>query len=205
MKDAITILFSLFFFVSSKSQEQRGGGTLQINKSIKDSFDFAKTLVDTTEGKPLTVDGYTAIVIPERMGEKELEFNAEKMGFEMPCQCAYKNDTLVVLSALAWEGGFAYVSKSTKKEAVNYLMIFGKNRKWKLGGREYKDEIEIPSYSDKLIISKPFPLKLDELLYGYFEIDTEGFFEVSGDESNEQPQRHILKLYFSCRVFPEIL
>lgn len=205
MKDAITILFSLFFFVNSKSQEQRGGGTLQINKSIKDSFDFAKTLVDTTEGKPLTVDGYTAIVIPERMGEKELEFNAEKMGFEMPCQCAYKNDTLVVLSALAWEGGFAYVSKSTKKEAVNYLMIFGKNRKWKLGGREYKDEIEIPSYSDKLIISKPFPLKLDELLYGYFEIDTEGFFEVSGDESNEQPQRHILKLYFSCRVFPEIL
>lgn len=205
MKDAITILFSLFFFVSSKSQKQRGGGTLQINKSIKDSFDFAKTLVDTTEGKPLTVDGYTAIVIPERMGEKELEFNAEKMGFEMPCQCAYKNDTLVVLSALAWEGGFAYVSKSTKKEAVNYLMIFGKNRKWKLGGREYKDEIEIPSYSDKLIISKPFPLKLDELLYGYFEIDTEGFFEVSGDESNEQPQRHILKLYFSCRVFPEIL
>ena len=205
MRIAFTISFLCLFLNGCKSQKKESTETLEINKSIKDSFAFAKKLVGTTDGKPLIIDGYTAIVIPERMGNRELEFNAEKKGFEMPCQCAYKNDTLVVLSALAWEGGFAYVSKATKKEAVNSLMMFGKNRKWTLGDREYKDEIEIPSCSDKLVISKPFPLKLDQLLYGCFEINTEDFFEVSGDKSEKQPQRHVLKIFFSCKVFPEIL
>lgn len=201
MKRIINIAGGLFFFLFCNSQEK---STIQINKSIKDSFYFAKKLVDKDD-LPI-IDGHSAILVPERMGEEEewLDTGA-KHGFQMPCQCAYKNDTLLVYSGLAWEGGFGYTSKATKNESANFLFFFGKNRKWKFEGSEYNEEIWLPSNSDKLIISRAFPLKLDQLLYGYFEIDSGDFFEISGEEEDTIPQRHILKIFFSCKVFPEIL
>jgi hypothetical protein len=208
MSNGATILFCLFAAVGCRGQKQKTENSLTINRFAKDSFYFATKLVDTTDGNDaLLIDGMTAIIVPERMGSKEEEFTVggEKSGFEMPCQCAFKNDTLMVVSALAWEGGFAYMARAFQKQSVNSLMLFGKKRKWKMEGREYKEEIEVPSLTNRLVLSKPLPLKENDLLYGWFEIKTPLFFETTDPEEEKESQQHILKIYFSCKVFSEIL
>lgn len=203
MRNGINILVCLVFVIGCRGQKQKAESPFQVNRFAKDSFYFATALVDTTDGDDaLLVEGFTAIIVPERMGSEDADFKlGEKAGFEMPCQCAFRNDTLTVVSALAWEGGFAYVARAFQNQSVNSLTLFGKNRKWKMDGREYKDEIEVSSLINKLVISKPFPLKEYELLYGWFDIKTPVFLEINGTE--EESQQHILRIYFSCKVFSE--
>ena len=71
------------------------------------------------------------------------------------------------------------------------------------GCQEYKDEIEIPSLADKLVISKPLPLKEGEMIYGWFDIKTALFFETTRAEEEKKCQQHIIRIYFSCQVWPE--
>jgi hypothetical protein len=144
MKRIIIILACVCSLGACMGQNQKKD-FYEINRSAKDSFYQASKLADTAHRDPLLLMmGVTAIIIPERMGDQEEIFlNGEKFGFVMPCQCGFKNDTLKVVSALAWEGGFAYISQASKGKSENYLMLFGKNRKWKIDDREYKEEVKI--------------------------------------------------------------
>jgi len=193
----------IFFLAGCGGQQQKSQGSFEVNRLAKDSFLFARKLVDTTDrGGALLSDGMSAIIVPERMGSEEEDFrDTKKPGFEMPCQCVFKNDSLAVTSALGWEGGFAYIAKASRRQTVNSFMGFGRNRKWVWDRKEYKEEIEVPSLKNTLVISKPFPLKEGELLYGWFDIETPLFFEITG-EGRKDAQRHKMRVYFSCNVSP---
>lgn len=207
MRSGIFLLVCVIFFASCRGQKQKNQSSFEVNRFAKDSFLFATKLVDTTDADDaLLTDGMTAIIVPERMGSEEEDFsNVKKAGFEMPCQCAFKDDTLTVVSALAWEGGFAYIARASQRQSSNSLMLFGKNRKWELGGRQYKEEIEVASLTNKLVISKPFPLKEKEIIYGWFDIKTPDFFEIRGTNEEKESEQHIMRIYFSCQVWPKIL
>lgn len=198
----MTILALLVLF-SCGSKKTEDWKNVEINRSAKDSFYLATKLVDTSRDKyPQFFDGMTAIIVPQRMGMKDDLSFEKRVGFEMPCQCVFKNDSLAVTSALAWEGGFAYVAQASRQRTANSLMLFGKNRKWAMEGKEYQGEIEIPSLKNTLVISNPFPLKEGELLYGWFDIETPLFFEITGEKEEKEGERYITRVYFSCKVSP---
>ncbi len=81
----------------------------------------------------------------------------------------------------------------------------GQKQKVELDGREYKEEIEVLSLTDRLVIAKKLPLKEEEMIYGWCDIKTPVFFEMTGREEEKESEQHILRIYFSCRVWPEIL
>ena len=201
----MTIMICLIVFSGCGGKKQKNETSFEANRFAKDSFYYAATLIDTTKGKKIFLhDGVTAILVPERWGDENDDFTVgKKIGIEMPCQCAFKNDTLTVVSALAWEGGFAYISRASKNKASNSLMLFGKNRKWEMDDKEYNDEIEIPSLANKLVISKSLPLKEGEMIYGWFDIKTVLFFETTRAEEERKSQQHIMRIYFFCQVWYE--
>jgi hypothetical protein len=201
----LTIIICLIVFSGCRGQKQKNESSFETNRFAKDSFYYAATLIDTTGGRKIfLLDGVTAILVPERWGDENENFSVgKKTGIEMPCQCQFKNDTLAVVVALAWEGGFAYIAKASPKQSINSLKLFGKNKKWKMDGREYNDEIDIPSLANRLVISKPFPLKEGEMIYGWFDMKTALFFETTRAEEEKKSQQHIMRIYFSCQVWAE--
>jgi hypothetical protein len=206
MIKGVLICISVCFIVSCKAEKLKKESSLEINRFAKDSFLLATKLVDTTEGgEVILIDGMTAIIVPEKMGGEGDDFKgANKVGFEMPCQCALKEDTLSVISSLAWEGGFAYIARASKGQTSNSLLIFGKDRRWELSGQKFKEEIEVASLTNKLVISSSFPFKENEIIYGWFDIRTPVFFEIKETSKEKESDQHILRVYFSCQVRPEI-
>jgi hypothetical protein len=203
----LTIVIYLIVFSGCQDQKQKNENSFETNRFAKDSFYYAATLIDTTREKKIFLpEGFAAILVPERWGEENDDFSVgKKIGIQMPCQCAFKDDTLTVVSALALEGGFAYISRAYKNKSSNSLKLFGKNKKWEMGGQRYNDEIEIPSLADKLVISKPLPLKEGETIYGWFDIKTEQFLETTRAEEEKKSQQHIMRIYFACQAWLEKL
>jgi hypothetical protein len=205
MKLTITGILVIAIIFSACSQNQQKENGLSILPSIKDSFLNAVQFVDTADRDDVIGDNMTAILIPRAMGDIEEElFSANNTeGFVMPCQCAMVKDTLVILTGIAYEGGFAYVSEIINGQVENKLKLFGKKPRWRTDGGEWLNQIEVASKTNRLVLSTKFPPAMDDVLHGMFEIETIPFWEQDGKLSKEQ--KHKLKIYFTCKVFPSIL
>jgi hypothetical protein len=118
----------------------------------------------------------------------------------MPCQCALTKDSLVIITGMAYEAGFAYISEVIDGKVKNKLQLFGEKPKWRAGNGEWLKQIDVSSKTNNLVLSTKYPPKIDEAIYGMFEIETTAFFERDGDLSKEQ--KHKLKIYFTCTVSP---
>lgn len=194
------IISAIVLWTASCSEPKYGKG-VTVLPAIKDSFTTALQYVDSADRLSGISSEMSAILVPRAMGDIDEEFFASDPpeGIMMPCQCAFAGDSLVVLSALAYEGGFAYLSEVTKAGVKNKLRLFGKKAKWKFEKGEWLKNIEVPSAINNVVLSA-YPPAMNQTLYGLFEVETIPYFEREGNTAKEQ--KHKLKIYFNCKVYP---
>ena len=207
MKRLFTIAVGSVLILISCAQngKEPEASTITIISSAKDSFFKAVSYIDTSDGEePFKWSSMGAVFVPEMMGdEEEIQEAQGTAGFEMPCQCAFRNDSLVVMSGLAYEGGFAFIALVKEGHSETMLNLFGEGRKWKFENKEFIDHIKIPSLKNEIILSAKFPPKIDDVLFGIFEVETPVFYEL--EDNVPEKQLFKVKIYFSCQVFSEIL
>lgn len=207
MKKHFPFILALLLFSDCLSQNNRVWTVPQIVTTAKDSFEYAITFLESGDKEDLELfNRAAAIIVPERMGDEESIFpKNNKVGFILPCQCAFNKDTLTIITGIGWEGAFAYLSQSTLNSSTVYYQQSGKNRRWKLGETEYKSEVEIPSNKNTLFISHQLPLIEGQQLFGWFDVETPEYLEFEKDDDTTfTNEKHILRIYFSCKVYPDI-
>jgi hypothetical protein len=197
------IILSLFVTGSSLFA-QLSLGKLSISKHVKDTFFLAAGKVDTSGNHSRSVLGPAAVYRVYEMGDMEdFILPGEDFYMDMPCQCMFKNDTLTVVSGVAYENGFILVARGAEEKSRVSLELDVKEQRWKMNDTVYTDEIEIPSLKNNLTISHPFPLKHDQRIYGFFEMESLSL-TVLKEEGKEEKQHYRIKIYFTCQVYPEI-
>ncbi len=179
-------------------------GKMSISKNVKDTFFLAAGKVDTSGNHSRSVLGPAAVYRVYEMGDMEDFIHpGEDFYMDMPCQCMFKDDTLTVVSGVAYENGFILVARGAGERSRVNLELDVKERRWKMNETVYTDEIEIPSLKNNLTISHPFPLKYDQRIYGFFEMDSPSLTILS-ESGKEEKQHYRIKIYFTCQVYPEI-
>lgn len=198
-------LIILYLFVTGSSLfAQLPSGKLSISKSAKDTFFVAAGKVDTSGTRSRSPLGPAAVYRVYEMGDVEdLYVPGEKSYMDMPCQCMFKNDTLTVVSGIAYENAFILVTRGSGEKSRVTLELDAKERRWKMNDTVYTDEIEIPSLNNNLTISDKFPLKPEQRIYGFFEMESPSL-TVLKDGGKEEKQHYRIKIYFTCQVYPEI-
>lgn len=202
MRKFFIIIITFFTIIACNSRIEKVvvSESFHIDPAAKDSFYAAVKRIDTSEMiMPMIVGGLNAILFPKIMGDT-LDLTGER-GFEMPCECVFKNDTLTILSAIGYSGAFGYLAQVSEKAAESFYMQAGDSSKWEINGKIFEYEIKLKSIKPLVTISKKWPLKHNEIIYGFFDVSTPIFYELKGNEKTKQ--QHIVKIYFSCLVAPE--
>ena len=76
MRIGLTIMICLIVFSGCRGQKQKNENSFETNRFAKDSFYYAATLIDTTNGKKIfLLNGFTAIFVPERWGDENDDFS----------------------------------------------------------------------------------------------------------------------------------
>jgi len=197
------IILSLFVTGSSLFG-QLSLGKLSISKTAKDTFYVAAGKVDTSGNYSRSLLGPDAVYRVYEMGDVEnFYLSDEKPYMDMPCQCMFKDDTLTVVSGIAYENAFILIARGSGENSRVTLELDVKERRWKMKDTVYTDEIEIPSLKNNLTISNKFPLKYDQRIYGFFEMESPAM-TILKKGGKEEKQSYRIKIYFTCQVYPEI-
>lgn len=198
-------LIILYLFVTCSSLfAQLPLGKLSISKSAKDTFFVAAGKVDTSGSHSRSLLGPAAVYRVYEMGDVEdFYLPEEKFYMDMPCQCMFKDDTLTVVSGIAYENAFILVARGSGEKSRVSLELAAKERRWKMKDTVYTDEIEIPSLKNNLTVSHKFPLMPDQRIYGFFDMESPAL-TILKEGGKEEKQHYRIKIYFTCQVYPEI-
>jgi hypothetical protein len=181
-----------------RSQAKKFCMAYKVDPSVKDSFSLWAQKSD-----PATRDfihtGYAAIVVPDVMGGQAVPQKKDSLvTFNMPCSCSFNKDTLGVTVTLGYEGGSAYMALITAKGFSTEYMIYARMPDFSKNKKEWTREIYVPTISGKLTVSKTWPYKRDELLFGIYEFQTQPFYQRAGNAIKQRYEK--VRIYFSCIV-----
>ncbi len=191
------ILTSLLFFLTACSQSNAKWQAYSTSSFVKDSFLSRLKLIPAEEIKELDED-FPAVAVPYQLGDT-IFANPEQEAGIIECQCSLEKDTLTIAIGVGFYGGAYFVARATQKLANSYFTVWSEEPEFKRKtDGDWQKEIELPAESFKLVVSKKFPLKINEEIYGIWEASYPEYYFKEEDITRAMKSK--LKFYFSCKI-----
>jgi len=205
MKNALVIVACILFFMESCAQKDAGKKNDSKSSALKDSFLFYLKKAGGKELKEYEKedDQLPAVVIAFQSGDSTFVV-PETPGVLEECQCAFEEDTLIVVMGVVYMYGTSlYVGKVSKNFSGSSYFASSENPSYrKRTADKWEKEIEVPAKSFTLILSKEYPFRIGETIFGFLEAEYPPF-EIKEDDITETMTSKI-KAYFACKVDEKI-
>jgi hypothetical protein len=166
---------------------------IELNTSI---IEFDSTM---NEGEPDNKNGRFYLTLYQN--NKLLDDNVRlRNGLSLECYATINNDTIFIEGGKGIAGGFGFIVKIYQDmfEAFYYPFSDEAIYKLKKSDKQYKRSVDVPSKSQKLILTQKPDLNKIKMVKGYVEINSANFIENGEDGVNTY--RAELKVYFKCNL-----